>query len=395
MIDKKYQKCLYYIEKYWGKATFSLKKDTREHLGLPNPFVSPNASKFNKDQFYWDSYFIILGLVVSRRVKLAKGMIDNFVHLYDRLGFIPVRNFFINLAISQPPFLTSMILEVYECDHDKQWLKKVAVVAEDELLNYWQDGFERKDKWPKHCFSNGLSHYAGSYRTSFLAEYESGWDETSRFFGRALDFATVDLNSLLYKYEVDLALIHKILGNKEKQRKFLKVATSRKKKMSDFFWNRKKGFFFDHDEINKKQSSFWSLAGFYPLWAGVASREQAARVRANLKKFEMSFGLANTGSKKLLSPFRQWDYPNGWPNQQWIVIKGLLNYGYKEDALRLAEKWLDLNVGVFEKTGKLWEKYDVVKGDIGLEEKRYETQSGFGWTNGVFLRLYEIIKDNG
>jgi alpha,alpha-trehalase len=383
------QKCLAYINRYWKKATFNFPKDDKVHIGLPNRYVSPNASRFGRDQFYWDSYFIILGLVESGQVKLAKGMVDNFLYLLDKLGFIPVRNIFINLAISQPPFLTSMALEIFRHDGDKKWLKRVAAAAETELCDYWQDKCGTAEKWPLHLLPGGLSRYAGSYRTSFLAEYESGWDETSRFDNRCLDFAAIDLNSLLYKYENDLAVIYGILGDNKKQKSWKLIAKKRRALIDEYCYDKGKGFYFDYDQKKGKKSKFWSMAGFYPLWAGLASEEQAAKIVKNLKRFEFPHGLANTQRRGLSKPYKQWDWPNGWPNQQWIAIDGLLKYGYREDAQRLAQKWLSLNTKIFKETGKMWEKYDVVKGKIGKADYRYETQEGFGWTNAVFLRLYK------
>jgi alpha,alpha-trehalase len=151
-------------------------------------------------------------------------------------------------------------------------------------------------------------------------------------------------------------------------------------------WNSKKRFFFDYNYKFKKQGDFYSIAGFYPLWAKLASNSQAKKIRDNLKLFEYRGGLANTQKSELSKEFKQWDYPNGWANQQWIVIKGLMNYGYEKDAKRLAQKWLELNAKVFEKTGKFWEKYDVVKCNEG-KSGRYKNQTGFGWTNAIFVKL--------
>lgn len=377
-----YRKCLNFIENYWEKITCYLPKDEGVRIGLPNKFVSPNNEIFKCDQFYWDSYFIILGLIVHNKISLAKGMADNFVYLYRRFRIIPSRNRFYNLGISQPPFLTSMALEVFQKTQDKLWLEKVARIAEEELQNYWTD----KRKAEKHLVYKGLSRYCDHFITHLTAEHESGWDMTSRFYERCLDFLPVDLNSCLYKYEIDLAKIYRILGNKSKKEKFLEQAEKRRKIMFKLMWNEKKGFFFDYNYQIKKQSNFYSLAGFYPLWAKLATEEQAEKIKRNLKKFEYNGGLANTQKTGLSKEFKQHDYPNGWPNQQLIVINGLLNYGFKEDAKRLTKKWLDLNQKVFLKTGKFWEKYNVVKCDIG-KEGRYPNQTGFGWTNGVFVKL--------
>ena len=67
--------------------------------------------------------------------------------------------------------------------------------------------------------------------------------------------------------------------------------------------------------------------------------------------------------------------------------KGLKNYGYDEDARRIALKWLNLNYSIWEKTGNLFEKYDVVRGSHEVLTDRYKNQEGFGWTNAVFHAL--------
>ncbi len=380
-----YEECLRYIESYWKEITFYLPKDYKIHIGLPNPFVAPNNRLFKNDQFYWDSYFIILGLVETGRVSLAKGMVDNLVHLYKRFGIIPSRNRFYNLGISQPPFLTSMALEVFRFTKDKEWLKSVARVAESELKNYWMS----KRGVVEHLVYRGLSRYCDHYITHLTAEHESGWDMTSRFNERCLNYLPVDLNSCLYKYETDLAKIYKLLGEKPKAKRYLIQAKKRKKAVVELMWNEEKKFFFDFDYKGRKQSDFYSVAGFYPLWAELASKKQARGVvKNNLEIFEYEGGVVNTQKHGLSKEFKQHDYPNGWPNQQWIVIRGLLNYGFKEDAERIAEKWLNLNKRVFLRTGKFWEKYDVVNCDVG-KSGRYPTQSGFGWTNAVFVKLVE------
>ena len=75
-----------------------------------------------------------------------------------------------------------------------------------------------------------------------------------------------------------------------------------------------------------------------------------------------------------------------------MVIQGLMNYGYSEDATRIARKWLRLNENLFEATGKLWEKYDVVKGIIG-RSGHYKTQPGFGWTNMLYIKLRHMLSN--
>lgn len=383
-----YKNCINYIREKWAGLTFFQPEDHDVHIGLPNKFVAPGAKRgiFRNDQFYWDSYFIILGLITAKKVTLAKGIVDNFAYLQKRFGIIPLRNRYFNLGSSQPPFLSSMVLEVYEVTKDKKWLRKMAEVIETELLTYWMD----KKKAERHLVYSGLSRYCDHHVNHITAEHESGWDMTSRFESRCLDFLPVDLNSLLYKYEIDLVYIYSILKDVEKMARYAEQAKKRKKRINRLMWSKSKQFFFDYDYYNKKRNYFYSLAAFYPMWANVATQAQAKKCRDHLKRFERRYGLANT-QKKVSKRFKQWDYPNGWPNQQWIVIQGLINYGYKKDARRLAKKWLELNDKVFKETGKLWEKYNVVTGGIG-QQGRYPNQTGFGWTNAVFLRLASLFK---
>jgi alpha,alpha-trehalase len=380
-----WEKALKYIDAYWNRVYFHLPEDKGVHIGLPNPAISPNDKIFHNDQFYWDTYFTILGLLDSGKVDLAKGMVENLFYLYRRFNIIPMRNRFYNLGISQPPFLTSMILEVYEKTQDKDWLSRVAKIAEKELQKYWMNDYVVE----KHLVFDGLSRYCDHHITHATAEHESGWDMTSRFYGRCLDFLPIDLNTLLYKYEVDLSKIYTLLNNPSKSEYYRKNAETRKEKIFKYMWDERKGFFFDYDWVNQRRSKFWSVAGFYPLWAKMVDDEMAAQLVKNLRRFEKKGGLVNTQPVRS-KVFKQWDYPNGWPNQQWIVVKGLLNYGYVEDAFRITSKWLEMNLEIFEETGNFWEKYDVVKYTIG-KSGRYPTQSGFSWTNSIFIRLYNLL----
>jgi len=145
-----YQDCLAYIESYWDKITCYYPHDLYAHLGLPHQFVSPNDGIYKNDQFYWDSYFIILGLVKCGRAELAKGMINNFLYLQKRFNIIPMRNRFYNLGSSQIPFLTSMAREVFSVIRDSRWMKQVMLAAEYELHDYWMNGFD--------CFLPSIKH---------------------------------------------------------------------------------------------------------------------------------------------------------------------------------------------------------------------------------------------
>ncbi len=381
---KGYGDLLRYIERYWSAITCEHPKDKFAHFGLPHTFICPNDGIFMGDQFYWDSYFTILGLVRSGRTQLAKGMVDNFAFMQKRFNIIPMRNRWFNLGTSQIPFLTSMIAEVFAVTDDRRWRRKAMAVAEKELVDYWMN----KNRTERHIVYRGLSRYCDHFITHLAAEHESGWDMTSRFHEHCLDYLPVDLNAALYKYETDLAEFYKASNKPLQSNAFLAQAEKRQQTMTSLLWNSESGFFFDYDYKHKRRSTFYSIAGFYPMWAKLATHAQAKKMVEHLERFEYPGGLANTQATGLSDEYKQHDFPNGWPPQQWIVIRGLLNYGYREDAYRIAKKFLDMNQENLKKTHRLWEKYNVVTRTPG-DSERYPTQPGFAWTNAIILRILD------
>ncbi len=339
---------LSYCIDFLRKNVCELKEDYKVWFALPYPFVPPNRKIFDKDQFYWDSYFEIRGLKKIGETELARGMVKNALYMLNRFGLVPSRNRYYNVGTSQPPFLALMIKEVFPEDRE-QLLKKAK-----EELKYWKDEFHLVRDYK-------LSRYCDHYVMHETAEHESGWDMTWRFDARCLDFLPVDLNSLLASYEEG------------------KDFEERKERILDLFYDPVEDFFFDYDFVNKTRRRFYSVAGFYPLFLGLVDKSDGKRIlKKGLKALEAEYGIVNT-EKVNKTPFKQHDYPNGWPHQQVIVVEALKKYGLYEDADRIRSKWLKVVWGVYEDTGKVWEKYNVTDGDIG-KSGRYPTQEGFGWS---------------
>jgi alpha,alpha-trehalase len=259
-------------------------------------------------------------------------------------------------------------------------------VAEQELNSYWLGD----NKLESHLFDDGFVRYRDHYMNHITAEHESGWDMTSRFRDRCLDFAPVDLNCLIYKYENDLALYYEDKKDEKKAIHYRRRANHRKAMINQFMWDEKEGFFFDFNEETKKRSDFYSLAGFFPLWIGIVDEEKAEKVREKLVFFEYEGGLVTTQQNSISPEGRQWDWPNGWAPLQLIAVEGLMNYGFEEDAKRVAEKWVKLIEKFYRKNGKIYEKYNVVDGEMAKSE-RYQNQDGFGWTNAVFLCFVKMF----
>jgi len=380
-----FAECLAHIEKQWSGLVFRTRRDDGLLIGLPHPYVAPSADEFEAKQYYWDTYFTLLGLLDSGRIRLARGMVDNLVELFERFRFIPQSNRFYHLAKSNPPLLSSMVLEVFERTGDRRWLRRCARAIEGEYRAVWTTG--------ERLTPTGLSRYWDPTHYHEQAEDESGWDRTARFRRRCLDIAPIDLNALLYKYETDLARISVVLRQPRETARWRARARRRRRLVTERHWHPRLGFFFDYDWVRRRRSLVWSLAGFFPVWAGLATHEQAALCCKRLGRFEQPGGLATT-DRRYSRERGQWDFPNGWAPLHWIVIDGLRRYGLYEDAGRLARKWLVTCARGFARTGQLWERYDVARRMPGSSE-RYPIQTGFGWTNGVFVRLSRQVPEAG
>jgi alpha,alpha-trehalase len=236
---------------------------------------------------------------------------------------------------------------------------------------------------------NGLSRYYQIDVLDDLAEAESGWDMNTRFDRQCLSYIPVDLNALLFKYEKDFERAATILGDNDEAHEWAKRAAKRQATVREYLWDEEKGFYFDYNFMTGKLGNVWSLAGFFPLWAGMVNEADAARIMANLDKFEFDGGLSTSAAKphiKMRLP-TQWAYPNGWAPLELVAIEGMKRCGYNNDAERVARKWISGNLVKFEEQGEFIEKYNVV--DIHDEpvEGVYPSQLGFGWTNAVFVRL--------
>ena len=388
-----------YIANYWQKVTRFHPKDDESLLGLPHPYLVPASNDktefdFN-EMYYWDSYFMVQGLLDDDHKEMVVGMLDNLIYLFKKLNIIPNASRTYLTGRSQPPFLTSFIFDVYQAyQMDSKWLEEYMAVAKSEYQEVWMG----VNKPVAHQIYKGLSRYYDINFLHDLAEAESGWDMTPRFNRRALNYLPIDLNSLLYKYEIDFSRAAKIVGNKREEAKWLDRAKQRKEIIDDLMWDKVKGLYFDYNFVKEKRGTVASLASYYPLWAGLVDQTQAASLVKSLKRFEHKGGLATTDSLPVGqfvfgSTPTQWAFPNGWAPVHYLIIKGLERYGYHKDARRIAIKWLKTNLGWYNEHGIFLEKYNVVAPDKPPVKGVYPSQEGFGWTNSIFERLCQEYID--
>jgi alpha,alpha-trehalase len=388
-----------YIANYWPKLERYHPKDDETLYGLPKPYLVPaseagHSFDFN-ELYYWDSYFMVQGSLDEQNKSLTLGILEDLVYLERRLKIIPNASRTYLTGRSQPPFLTSFIFDLYDAyNMDKKWLADNIATAQNEYYNVWM-GVTKPNE--RQIF-RGLSRYYDINYLHDLAEAESGWDMTPRFSRKALNYLPVDLNALLYKYETDFARAAEIAGDDKAKASWKRRAAERKETMDELMWSPSRNFYYDYNFVRQRRGTVSSLAGFYPLWAGMVDDEQAAWLVKALKRFENKGGLATTDiqfNQRLPGQIPgvggntpvQWAYPNGWAPLHLLIIQGLQRYGYHAEASRIAHKWLKTNLSWFNKEGVFLEKYNVVSPEKPPAKGVYPSQTGFGWTNAVFERL--------
>ena len=437
-------------------------------LYLGNPYVVPGG-QFN-EMYGWDSYFIIRGLLRDRRADLAKGMVENFFYEIDHYGGVLNANRTYYLTRSQPPFLSSMIMAVYESEQaagkqDLQWLERAYQFAVRDYQQWNQSPHLAGDTGLSRYFDRGEgpvpeimsdpSHYyrgvayylfshSGSYQSYLVHQKdehyadapgprfpvfkcgnefaldntvdevdekagcelvdqialtanfykgdrsmrESGFDVTFRFgpFGAETHhFAPVCLNSLLYKTEKDLERMSTLLGHPRQSQAWRLKAAERQQRMAKYLWDESHGLFLDYDFTLHKRSTYEYATTFYPLWAGLASKQQAQSIAKNLHLFEQPGGLAMSR----VETQAQWDFPYGWAPIHLLTVEGLRRYGYGAEADRIAGKFLSTVLENFNREHNIREKYNVVtrSSETHIVEGYSQNVTGFGWTNAVFIEL--------
>jgi alpha,alpha-trehalase len=436
-------------------------------LYLPHAYVVPGG-QFN-EMYGWDSYFIILGLLRANRLELAKGMVENFFYEIEHYGSILNANRTYYLTRSQPPFLTAMILAVYDAEDpssqqkDSAWLQKAydfAVMDYEQwthpphlagdtgLSRYFDHGegpvpeiigdpsdyyrgaaqyflllngtkdphlvlvdkdhpveslmgplfpvFHHEEPASQNSQDSQATAESPADQVTLSEEFykgdrsmrESGFDVSFRFGPFSADthhYAPVCLNSLLYKTEKDLERMSLLLGRPQEAESWGARATERRKRIDEYMWDAKQGLYFDYDFTTHSRSNYEYATTYYPLWAGLATPEQAQAVVKNLPLFEQPGGLAMSRMESQA----QWDYPYGWAPIQLLAVDGMRKYGFATEADRVAYNFLSMVIEAFVTDRYIREKYNVVKRtSITRIVKGYsQNVIGFGWTNGVFLEL--------
>ena len=414
-----------HIDDLWPVLTRTTDKANKwdSLLPLPKPYVVPGG-RF-REVYYWDSYFTMLGLAESGHWDKIGDMVDNFAYELDTWGHIPNGNRSYYLSRSQPPFFSLMVellathdsdaLKKYRPQMEKEyayWMegadglqpgqanKRVVKLDDGSILNrYWDDrDTPRPESWLDDVTTakNNPNRPATEIYRDLRSAAASGWDFSSRWMDdpqklgtiRTTSIVPVDLNALMFKMEKLLARASQEDGDNASASKYDALASARQKAMESHLWNDKEGWYADYDLRTGKVRNQLTAAALFPLYVKAASQDRADKVAAAASSRLLKPGGISTTT---INSGQQWDAPNGWAPLQWVAVEGLQNYGQQKVAMDVTWRFLKNVQHTYDREKKLVEKYDVSSTGTGGGGGEYPLQDGFGWSNGVTLRMLDMV----
>ncbi|KAI8984171.1 trehalase [Mycotypha africana] len=440
-----------HLNEAWGNLTVTFDYSNLCHgcvtsaLPVNRPFVVPGG-RF-REFYYWDSFFVIKGLILSKQFKLAEDMIENFFDFIEEYGFVPngARIYYLNR--SQPPFLAHMIDVYYEETGDKDFLLKALPILEKEY-HHWMRDRSIEVTNPRNDNVYTLNHYAvnnkyprpESYVQDFntvntgtdfsdeekeqlyadiAAGAETGWDFSSRWTRqkqpspdqvenyemlRTINTANIipiDLNSLLWYYERQLSTWYSMFHRKSKEFKkksiyYRQQAKKRLDAMEELMWNDDFNSFYDFNLTSNEQNVEYTPATLYPIWVG-AFPEKFMKDKTTLSKvFDQTEEALQKYPGILTTSYYnttlQWDWPNGWPPLTYIAIQSLRQV---ELLLNSERNSNDSNIVASTSQGTSFNVLSTVLAE------RYAASAFCGWINtggsipGVLEKLNSSTEDAG
>ncbi|CAI6352751.1 unnamed protein product [Macrosiphum euphorbiae] len=429
------------ITTIWLDLGRKIKDDVRSRpeyysiIYLPNPFIIPGG-RF-REVYYWDSYWIIRGLLICEMHNTAKGMISNYISMIQTFGHVPNGGRIYYIQRSQPPMTIPMVKSYVESTNDMEFVIEIIQYLEVEF-NYWitqhnvtinkygrnytlavykdnSTGPRPESYWEdiKAAENFTTENDKENFYSEIKAAAESGWDFSSRWFilngtnkgnithTKTRSIVPVELNALIFWNAKILSDFYRELNNTIKALEYEVIATEWKDAVNAVLWNEEVGAWLDFDLLNQKNRNYFYPTNISPLWTGCYDKNRTdyfvTRILKYLKENEV---LTTPGGvpTTLMETKQQWDQPNAWPPLQYIMVMSLQNTDNEDAkvmAAKIASKWLCTNFVAYygDKKYKMYEKY-LVNGDgkKGESSGEYEIQDGFGWTNGIVLEFLQLYK---
>lgn len=361
-------------------------------LLLPHPYSSAGGSESAFPEMYgWDTYFINRALLEHGRLDIVRGHVENQLHMIETYGMVLNGNRTFYLTRSQPSLLAPIVSALLARQPDEDLALRAIVALEAEYTEYWGADHHRT---PTGLTTNRDLGDPG-LRPELSAEAETGLDFTPLFEGDVRRFVPLITNSALVATARALAKICDRWASPARAARWREEAARRSRRINELCWDNTIGQYVEYNWVEDRPSKVTGLSSVWPLWAGVASPEQASRAIANLRPYAQPGGWASTAiawpSPHPEWEWLQWQYPSGWPPEQIIVLDALRRYGRDEVAAPLAARFVQVQLDRFAETGTLWERYNIVEPDAHLPVERYAAVPMHGWSSAAAVVLGQFL----
>ncbi|GAB1294129.1 Trehalase [Apodemus speciosus] len=425
------------LHKIWKKLGKKMKAEVLNHperhslIYSEHPFIVPGGRFV--EFYYWDSYWVMEGLLLSEMASTVKGMLQNFLDLVKTYGHIPNGGRVYYLQRSQPPLLTLMMDRYVTHTNDVAFLQEniatlaseldfwtvnrtVSVVSggQSYILNryYVPYGGPRPEAYRKDAeLANSVPE--GDPETLWAelkAGAESGWDFSSRWFVggpdpqllssiRTSKMVPADLNAFLCQAEELMSNFYSRLGNDTEATKYRTLRAQRLAAMEAVLWDEQKGAWFDYDLEKGKRNLEFYPSNLTPLWAGCFSDPSAAdralkylegQQDPDLPAWDPNLSSEHRPAMGLPQCLGPTAGPGHW--RPWIKNMGSTgperrsegldlsasgrsaSKQTQEVAFQLAQNWIKTNFKVYSEKSAMYEKYDISNGGHPGGGGEYEVQ---------------------
>ena len=371
------------------KAVTTLISNWRTHRGglLHEGIIPSHAVGYFVGFWAWDSWRFSAG-TAKFDPELAKNNIRAMFDYQQPDGMIidciytdPSEN---NARDSKPPLVCWAVDEIFTHTGD------TAFVAEmyPQLLSYYRWWYEKRDH-----NRNGMCEYGATDGTLEAAAWESGMDNGVRFDDAvmqknsekawSMNQENICLNSFLYVDKTILAEMATLLNKPELAAQLNAEAKVIKEFVQTKMWDKETGFFYDTRIDTGEHIKVMGAECWLPLWAGIATPEQAKQVMQKMmdpQKFNSTLPLGTLDiSHPRLRPVRGYWRGPVWVDQVYFGITGLRNYGFDREADILTEKFIN-NAQGLTTDGPIHENYNPLTGEA-------LNSPNFGWSSACIIKM--------
>lgn len=289
-----------------------------------------------------------------------------------------------NWRNTKPPLAAWSVWEIFRKTGDKKFVADIF----PKLIKYHEWWYANRDH-----DKNGLCEYGSTDGTKLAAKWESGMDNAVRFDGVSMlknndrawsmDQESVDLNSYLYADKLYLADLAKVLKMEDTAETLRTQAATLKQTINAKFYSQQHGFYYDHQLAGDTLITVEGTEGWIPLWAGIASPEQARRAAAimlDANKFNTKVPLPTLAADDAkFDPMKGYWRGPVWLDQFYFGIEGLRRYGLEKEAEMLTtDLWA--NADGLLADGEIRENYHPITGK-GLNA------ANFSWSAAHVLMM--------